>query len=218
MLSFVALVEELRRIEARLPKAWSQARLKLVVSDPTHLDRAAALLGPATPARHRNELFFTAARDGTGPGLEHVRRLLRKLDREGVPARLELVDAVETAAAAETAAEPTLVEAWAAALAELPPDWTDVWAEVELDSSDYLERAALAMAPLNPSSFGDRQGLRFRCARSFGYGAAPEMVRACLARCGRTGVRGRVRILRALSDTVPVGTQGPVWYVGGRVV
>jgi hypothetical protein len=27
-----------------------------------------------------------------------------------------------------------------------------------------------------------------------------------------------LRILRVLSDTKPVGTQGPVWYVGGKVV
>jgi hypothetical protein len=27
-----------------------------------------------------------------------------------------------------------------------------------------------------------------------------------------------VRILHALSDTKPVSTQGPVWYVGGKTV
>jgi hypothetical protein len=27
-----------------------------------------------------------------------------------------------------------------------------------------------------------------------------------------------VRVLRALSDTEPVYTQGPVWYVGGKTV
>jgi hypothetical protein len=218
MLRFVSLVGELRRIEARLPKAWRQAHLKLVVSDPNRLDRAAALLGPATPARHGSELFITAARDGSGPGLEHVRRLLRKLDAERVPAAIELVDAVEATPNEEPGDESTLVQAWHAAVAKLPSDWTDLWAEVELESSDYLERAALAMSPLNPSSFGDRLGLRFRSARRFGYGAAPEMVHTCLGRCDNAGVRGAVRILRALSDTVPVGTQGPVWYVGGRVV
>jgi hypothetical protein len=218
MLSSVSLVEELRAVESRLPNAWSQARLKLVVSDPSRLDRASALLGPATPSRHREVLFFTASRDGSGLGLEHVRRLLRKLDGEGVGARLELVEAVEAARTAERAAAPALVDAWDEAIGTLPADWSDLWCELELLSSDYLERAALALAPLNPSSFGDRQGLRFRCARRFGYGAAPGMVRVCLARCDRAGVRGTVRILRAVSDSAPVGTQGPVWYVGGRVV
>jgi hypothetical protein len=44
------------------------------------------------------------------------------------------------------------------------------------------------------------------------------MVRRCLERLDREGVRGSVRILHALSDTDPVATQGPVWYVGGRPV
>jgi hypothetical protein len=44
------------------------------------------------------------------------------------------------------------------------------------------------------------------------------MVHRCLERLDEEGIRGRVRILRALSDTQPVGTQGPVWRVGGRSV
>jgi hypothetical protein len=100
----------------------------------------------------------------------------------------------------------------------LPPDWTDVWAEVELSSSDYLERAALRTAPLNPRAGGDRATLRFRCASHFGYGASPGMVRRCLERCDDDGIRGGVHVLRALSDTIPVQTQGPVWYVDGDVI
>ena len=42
------------------------------------------------------------------------------------------------------------------------------------------------------------------------------MVRRCLARLDEEGIPGEVRVLRALSDTHPVGTQGPVWYVGGK--
>jgi hypothetical protein len=44
------------------------------------------------------------------------------------------------------------------------------------------------------------------------------MTRRCLARLDEAKIPGTVRILRALSDTKPVGTQGPVWYVGGRSV
>jgi hypothetical protein len=44
------------------------------------------------------------------------------------------------------------------------------------------------------------------------------MVRTCLGRLDEAAIRGEVRILRALSDTRPVGTQGPVWYVEGRSV
>jgi hypothetical protein len=42
------------------------------------------------------------------------------------------------------------------------------------------------------------------------------MVRACLERCERESIRGRVRVLEALSDSSPVGTQGPVWRIGGK--
>ena len=44
------------------------------------------------------------------------------------------------------------------------------------------------------------------------------MVRRCLARLDEDGIPGEVRVLRALSDTHPVGTQGPVWYVEGKAV
>jgi hypothetical protein len=103
-------------------------------------------------------------------------------------------------------------------VAGLPPDWSDLYAEVELTSTDYLDRAALLLAPVNPARYGDTPGFRFRVARRFGYGASPEMTRRCFERLEEEGVRGEVRILRALSDTKPVATQGPVWYVGGRAV
>jgi hypothetical protein len=112
----------------------------------------------------------------------------------------------------------SLAESWAAALATLPGDWSDALAEVELESSDSLELAALKMAPLNPRRDGRRVALRFRSASRFGYGAAPELVRRCLARCDAEGIRGSVRILRALSDTRAVSTQGPVWLLDGRTV
>ena len=44
------------------------------------------------------------------------------------------------------------------------------------------------------------------------------MVRRCLARLDEDGSPARCASLRALSDTHPVGTQGPVWYVGGKAV
>ena len=42
------------------------------------------------------------------------------------------------------------------------------------------------------------------------------MVRRCLERLDDEGISGQLRILRVLSDTDPVATQGPVWYVGGQ--
>jgi hypothetical protein len=60
--------------------------------------------------------------------------------------------------------------------------------------------------------------LQFRSASRFGYGASPGMVRRCLERCDAAGITGSVEVLRVLSDTRPVGTQGPVWQIEGRMV
>ena len=104
------------------------------------------------------------------------------------------------------------------AVAALPPDWSDLYCEVELTSTDYLERAALLLAPVNPARYGGVTAFRFRCAHHFGYGASPEMTARCFERCDEDGITGEIEILHALSDTHPVGTQGPVWLVGGRSV
>src|SRR5947207_28672 len=158
------------------------------------------------------------SRSGAGPSPEVIRRLLARLDREGIDGRLVLVAASEAERAALPVEAQPFVPAWDELLAALPDDWSDLYAEVELLSSDYLERAALLMAPLNPARYGGKPGFRFRVARRFGYGASPEMARRCLQRVDEEGARGAVRILRALSDTRPVQTQGPVWYVSGHVV
>jgi len=44
------------------------------------------------------------------------------------------------------------------------------------------------------------------------------MVRRCLERMDAEGITGRVRVLRALSETENVATQGTVWRVAGRSV
>ena len=44
------------------------------------------------------------------------------------------------------------------------------------------------------------------------------MTRRCFERLDEEEIRARVQILRALSDTNPVATQGPVWYVEGKAV
>jgi hypothetical protein len=213
----VSLVEQFNKVERDLPERWGTARLRLTVADDGRRDRAAALLGPANPGRSGRQIRFSAGRRGDGIGADGIRRLLRRLDEEGVDGELELV-ASDEAPVDELRVGTKLEDAWEQALAGLPPDWTDIYAEVRLDSTDFLERAALLLSPLNPARYGGPTGFRFRCARTFGYGASPEMVSRCLERCDEEGITGDVEILRALSDTFPVGTQGPVWYVGGRSV
>ena len=115
-------------------------------------------------------------------------------------------------------ARSRFVSSWDAEIAGLPEDWSDLYAEVELASSDNLERAALLLAPVNPARYGGKPGFRFRVARRYGYGAAAQMTRRCLERVDDEGIHGRARVLWALSDTRPVQTQGPVWLSGGKSV
>jgi hypothetical protein len=131
--------------------------------------------------------------------------------REGELVRLEPVPE-------ELRARPSLKAAWEKELDALPADWSDVYAEVRLDSTDYVERAALHLSPINPRREDGATGLRFRSARVFGYGASPAVAARCFERCDEEGITGTVEVLRVLSDTDPVGTQGPVWYIGGRSV
>jgi hypothetical protein len=218
MLAPVRLAAQWAEIRAGLPRDFGEARLRLKVPDEAQAVRASALLAPLLAGRSGTEIRFVCS-GRAGPQSEDVvRRLLDRLDREGIWGDLELAShsAAETAEDTRGALQP-LAEAWDEALAELPPDWSDVYAEVELTSSDHLEPVALFLSPLNPARDGQRFAFRFRCSREFGYGAAAPMVRRCLERVDAAGIPGTVRILRALSDTRPVQTQGPVWYVGGRV-
>jgi hypothetical protein len=218
MLRLVSLVEQWREIVRGLPEDWADARLRLTIEDEQAAARAAALLGPVNPGRRGSVLRFYAARRGAGPSPDLLERLLARLDEERIPGTLELVGAGEAEPAAPVTHRPTLAGSWDASVAGLPPDWSDLYAEVELVSTDWLDRAALLMAPVNPARYGEVPGFRFRVARRFGYGASAEMTRRCLERVDEEHIRGELRILRVLSDTDPVHTQGPVWYVDGRSV
>ena len=213
----MALLEQWREIQAQLPERWATARLSLVIEDEADCDRAAFLLGPVNPGRRGKQIRFRTGRGGQGPSANLVGRLLARLDGERVDGRLELLGADELPEQAPIV-RPSLAGTWDAEVARLPPDWSDLYCEIRLTSTDYLERAALLMAPLNPARYGGETGFRFRVARSFGYGASPEMTRRCLERLDEEGIRGSFRLLRVLADTYPNATQGPVWYVGGRSV
>jgi hypothetical protein len=219
----VSLGRQWRIVQAKLPSDWAHVRLALTPTSPERLDRAAALLGPLAPGRAGATLRIEASRGGQGSSPAAVTRALRRLDLERIRGTLELVAADETAPTAHLRAalppeDVPLAQAWDALSATLPPDWTDLYAQVDLTSSDDLDPAALALAPINPLRYGPANGFRFRCARSFGYGASPGMTRRCLTRLDERGIGGTLTVLRVLSDSRPVGTQGPVWYVGGKTV
>ena len=202
-------------LERDLPPTWSDVRLVLKVRE-RDADRAAALLGGANPLRRGDSLrLFVSRRGGFGP--EALRRALLRLDRQRIGGTLELAGVTEEEAA-PAQAQATLVPQWDAAVATLPEDWSDMYAELTLRSSDHLERAALLMAPMNPTRPGTSLTLRFRAARRFGYGVSAPMAHRCLERLDEEGIRGELKVLRVLCDTDAVGTQGPVWRVGGKAV
>jgi hypothetical protein len=212
----VKLVDQWRAIEAELPEGWTDVRLDVVVETASDRPRAAALLGPANPGRVGDALRLHARRGGEGVGAEGVRRLFGRMDEARVWSSLELVD-VSRPAAASPEASSSLAARWNELVASLPPDWSDLHAELTLRSSDYLPRAALLCAPLNPTR-ADGLAFRFRVARRAGYGTSPAMVRRCLERLDAEEIRGDVELLRVLCETRHVATQGPVFRVAGRSV
>jgi hypothetical protein len=212
----VPLAEQWDRIVRSLPEGWHEAALRLVLPDASQRDRAAALLGPLAPGRVRDHVRFVVSRD-SGVGPDAARRLLANLDAEGIKGTLILGGKVAREVDTEPSRRP-LEQQWHALAGALPDDWSDLLCRIALASSDDIPRAALLSAPLNPSRPVDEVGFDFRVARTAGYGASPQMARRCLARMDEAGIPGAVELLRALSDTQLVSTQGPVWYVGGKVL
>ncbi len=218
----VALPDRLDDILAGLPRDWSAARVDLSLEEAAEADRAALILAPVMPGRAGPafSLQVSAAAGGGGPTPDRARRVLARLDEAGIRARLTLASHEEEAPA-EAASAPrpqTLAAAWDELVAKLPADWSDLYVELRLGSTDFLDRAALLLGPVNPATFDVDLGFRFRCAHSFGYGAAPQMARRCLERLDEEEITGELSVVRALSDARPVATQGPVWRLGGRAV
>jgi hypothetical protein len=220
----VALAERADEILRGLPRGWERARIDVTVEEAEETERAALILAPATPGR-AGPTFRLHVHNGTerlAATPEMVRRVLGRLDEEGIRGRIRLAGheekAPEAAAPAPEPGRKRLPAQWDALLERLPPDWSDLYAEIELDSTDFLDRGALLLAPVNPARYGGPAAFRFRCARNKGYGVSPAMARRCLERLDGEGITGRVRVLRVLSDTQLVSTQGPVWLVEGRSV
>jgi hypothetical protein len=217
MLRLLRLVEQFSELERGLVDEWAELRFQLTVEDESRAVRAAALLAPANPGRHGRVIRLAVDRRGPGIAPEALRRLLRRLDDEGVAGTLEL-QGIQKAPPEELRTKETLRAQWELRLAAVPADWSDIYAQVRLDSTDYLERGALLLAPVNPARYGGPAAFRFRSAQHFGYGVSPGMAARCFERCDEEGITGEVEILYVLSATNPEATQGPVWLLGGRTV
>jgi hypothetical protein len=213
----VKLVEQWGEIEAGLPEDWRHVELSLMVAEDERADRAALILASFTPGRTGSWFRFGVRRD------QDPVRALRRLDDEDIRGLLDAVSSQSQAPAApreplrEERAHP-LAAQWDELTGGLPPDWSDIYGEVELRSSDFLQRGALLLSPVNPAHYGGPTTLRFRVARTSGYGTAPSMARRCLERLDEEHITGALRFLRVFSATSHASTQGPVWREAGRSV
>ena len=217
------LVDQWATLEANLPDGWDDVRLTLTTEQPAELARAAQVLGPMNAGRSGDSLVFHVRRAGGASGPEAARRLFSRLDRDRVWCQLaggEVLGAAKPAAedADGPATKPGVAAQWDAALATLPPDWSDLLCGLELESSDLLPRAALLCAPVNPTRDPNQIGFVFRCARRTGYGVSPNMARRCFEHLDDELIPARVEIRRVLADARNVDTQGVVWPVDGRVL
>jgi hypothetical protein len=217
------LVDQWRTLEENLPADWQDVRLTLTTERPADLPRAAQTLAPLNVGRVGQELVFHVRRTGGAQGPDAVRRLFARLDESRVWCMLAGRPVAAQGPVSEVAATPARVqlpvaESWDTALAPLPSDFTDLLCELEVTSSDHLDRAALLCAPLNPTRDPSRLVFRFRCSGGAGYGVSPGMARRCFERLDGEHIPGTARVLRALSDLDNVGTQGAVWLVGGKTL
>jgi len=216
------LVDQWRTLEDSLPAGWEDIRLTLRTEEPADLPRAARILGPLSAGRVGQTLVFHVRRAGGAQGPDAVRRLFARLDESRVWCLLDEpgVSGGDTVAETETGADlrVSVARSWDTALAPQPSGWTDLLCELELSSSDHLDRAALLCAPINPTREASKLAFTFRCAGRSGYGVSPGMARRCFERLDVEGITGSTRVLRVLSGVDNVGTQGPVWLAGGKTL
>jgi hypothetical protein len=211
----VSVADQWKAIGSELPSGWTQARLRLALKDRATTDRAAAMLGPAGAYRAApTVLLFDVARDGSATSPDNLARLLRNVPNGA----LSLSGSQADEQPAPVREITPLTASWDRAIAGLPADWSDLYVELSLTSTDFIEPASVLCIQCNPRRDGTRAALRFRCARVQGYGVSPEMARRCFERCDEQNIRGSIAILRVLSDTHLVSTQGPVWLLDGQTI
>ena len=209
------LVDQWRTIEARLPRDWQDVRLTVATEQASDLPRAAAVLGSAGAGRAGEQLVIHVQRSGPSSPAA-VRRLFKRLDNDRVWCTLERGD-IGKEAPATTEPPSSLAVSWDEALAELPVDWSELLCRLEISGSDLLPRAALLCAPINPTRDRESIGFVFRAGR-VGYGVSAGMARRCFERLDAEPIEGSITVLRVLSDTQPIASQGSSWIVAGRVL
>ena len=165
----MSVARQWKVIGSELPDSWARASLRLELHDRAAADQAAATLGPTGPYRVSPTILqFSVARDGSALGPQGITRLLAR-----IPKGTLTLSNSQASPELDEREITSLVEGWDAALAGLPSDWSDLYAEIEFTSSDYIEPAAVLCIQMNPRRDGTRAAFNFRAGRQAGYGVAP---------------------------------------------
>ena len=219
------LVDQWRTIEDGLPAGWEDVRLTLTTEQPGDLPRAAQVLGPINAGKVGSSARLPRPpRRGPARGPDGDAPLRAPRRRANlVPSRAVAARRASLGASASSVAEPArrcgVGRDELGRGARPPPVRLD---RSPLRARDRLEHAARPNgAPLRSAQPGPRRlaprlhvpllgPLRLRRLAVDG----PALLRASR----HESITGRTRVLRVLSDTDNVDTQGPVWLVGGKTL
>ena len=87
----------------------------------------------------------------------------------------------------------------------LPPDWTQLEADLRVEDEDRYIEAATLLSQINAMPYSKHDWhWRLRSAREFGHAAAPETVRGTLALLDDQGIEGELVLREARTGRVEV--------------
>jgi hypothetical protein len=98
-----------------------------------------------------------------------------------------------------------LADDFQAMVAALPPDWTQLEADLRIDDEDRYIDAATLLSQINAMPYSKHDWhFRLRSAREFGHAAAPESLHGTLALLDDEGITGELIMREARSGRVEV--------------
>jgi hypothetical protein len=98
-----------------------------------------------------------------------------------------------------------LAEDFQALVDSLPPDWTQLEADLRVEDEDRYIEAATLLSQVNAMPYSKHDWhWRLRSAREFGHAAAPETVRGTLALLDEQGISGELAVREARSGRMEI--------------
>ena len=223
MLTAVKLVDQWAALERRLPIDWETISLRLSTEQPDEVGEAARVLGPMNVGRVGDQLAVTVRRAGGASGPEAARRLFGRLDQARIWCLLEQDEiGVREPDDRDVGGGHGRRRRSPRRGTRLSPSSPRAGATCSAASSSHPAtccrgpRCSALPSTRRATAMPWRSRSAARAATV--YGVSPAMARRCFERLDAEGIEGEVSVLRVVSDTDNVATQGPVWYVGGKVL